>query len=501
MQDSVTLLDWTAVLPALSVIFAGLFVVGVDLFRDETSSRWPLAGLSLLGLGGAIYLLVQRLVTGAPTIEAFFGAVVLDDFAALLSVAVLVAAVLLILISPTDLERRGVDGGEYYGLVMLCTASMMLLVASNDFVMVFVNLEILSLALYVLTGITRRNPRSNEAAVKYLVNGAFATGFLLFGMTLLYGATGTLSLPALGLAMSGGMESPLILPGVGLLLVGLAFKVGAAPFHMWVPDVYEGAPTSMTAFMSVAVKAAGFGVLIRILLVCLAARPELWSGLFWYMAVATMVIGNFLALRQDSVKRMLAYSSIAHTGYAMVGLAALQSTDGTFSVDGASAVVFYLLLYTVMTFGAFTFLIYIGREVPHPDRDRPEWQDGEHIDDLAGLGKRRPWAAVAMTILMVSLAGIPPTAGFFGKFFVFSVAVSQGHWVLAIIGVLASLVSIYYYLRPVVAMFFQPSIYEDDVPESSVGLVLGLTAAATVVLGVVPSILVFIAVRSVEALG
>ena len=496
----VGLADWTAVLPALTLIVSGLVVVGVDLFRDEHASRWPLTGLCLLGLAGTQYLLLERLITGAEPIEAFLGALVMDDLTALLSMAVAVATTFLVLISPRDLARRGVDGGEYYGLVMFCAAAMVLLVGSNDFVMVFVNLEILSLALYVLTGITRRNPRSNEAAVKYLVNGAFATGFLLFGMTLLYGATGTLRLAELGTALTT-LESPLLLPGVGLLLVGLAFKVGAAPFHMWVPDVYEGAPTSITAYMSVAVKAAGFGVLVRILLVSLEGRPDLWADLFWWIAVGTMVIGNFLALRQDSVKRMLAYSSIAHTGYAMIGLAALQSTEGTISPDGASAVVFYLLAYTVMTFGAFAFLIYIGREVPHPQRTRPEWQDGEHIDDLAGLGRRRPWAAAAKTLYLVSLAGIPPTAGFVGKFFVFGVAVAQGHYVLAIIGVLASLVSIYYYLRPIVSMYFQPAIYEDDIPDASVGLVLGLSAIGTLALGVVPSILVFIAQRSIEALG
>ena len=270
---------------------------------------------------------------------------------------------------------------------------------------------------------------------------------------------------------------------------------------MWVPDVYEGAPTSITAFMSVAVKAAGLGVLIRILLVSLAGRPELWVDLLWFMAIATMFVGNLLALHQDSVKRMLAYSSVAHTGYALVGLVALHGADGTWSTDGAAAVVFYMVVYTLMTLGAFAFLIYVGHTVEHPDRDRDEWQDAEHIDDLAGLASRRPWAAVGMTVLLVSLAGIPPTAGFFGKFFVFGAAVAQGYTTLAIIGVIASLVSLYYYLRPVVWMFIKEPIHTDELPARSVGWVVLATVVATLALGVQPSYLVTFAMRSVQLLG
>jgi NADH-quinone oxidoreductase subunit N len=240
---------------------------------------------------------------------------------------------------------------------------------------------------------------------------------------------------------------------MGMLLVGFAFKIAAVPFHMWVPDVYEGAPTTTTAFMAVTVKAAGIGALMRVLLVAAHSRPDLWADVLWWMAVATMVVGNLLAVQQQSVKRMLACSGIAHTGYALVALATMAGTDGSLSTEGAKAALFYVLGYTFMTLGAFAFLVYMGHEVQ--GKGRVEWQDGEHSDDLAGLADRRPWAAAAMSLFLVSLAGIPPTAGFFGKFWVFRAAIEQGHVPLAVIGILASLVSVYYYLRVVIAMYMR----------------------------------------------
>jgi NADH-quinone oxidoreductase subunit N len=377
---------------------------------------------------------------------------------------------------------------------------MMLLVASNDLLMIFLNLEILSLALYVLTGITRRNPRSNEASMKYLVTGGFATGFLLFGVALLYGATGSIRLDQIGHALATGTDSSLLAAGFGLLLVGFAFKIGAVPFHMWVPDVYEGAPTTTTAFMSVTVKAAGVGALARVLLIAAPTRADLWADLLWWMALATMVVGNLLAIQQQSVKRMLAFSSVAHTGYALVALATMSGVNGTFSSQGAAAALYYLLVYTFMTLGAFLLLVYMGHEVKVPGRDTPEWQDGEHIDDLAGMADRHPWAALAMTIFMISLGGIPPTAGFLGKFMLFSAAVDQGHVGLVVIGVLASLVSLYYYLRVVVAMYMRDAVATDDVTSRSVGAVVAVAALATVFFGVQPGLLLYWAERSIHAL-
>lgn len=495
--------DWIALLPGVFVLGAGLLAVGADVvigLRDVEGTQrirtLVMCLLAYVGLGAAGWLLVNRLASGAPAARGFGGSLVLDDMAAFISLAVIVATALIVAISAVDTRRRRTDFGEYYGLLLLAAAGMMYLASANDFVLLFLNLEILSLALYVLTGITRRNPRSNEAAVKYLVTGAFATGFLLMGMAFIYGATGSLNLDVIGRSLENGNSSGLLGAGFALLLAGFAFKIGAAPFHFWVADVYEGAPTSVTAFMSVTVKAASIAALIRVLIVAGESRPELWTELLWGLAVLTMILGNLLALQQQSVKRMLAYSSVAHTGYALVALATLTSPGGRFSADGAGAALFYVFVYTFMTLGAFLVLVWLGQEVRAPN-GRSEWQDGEHIEDFAGLAFRHPWVAVAMTVFLVSLGGLPPTAGFFGKFYLFRAAVQQGHAELAIIGVLASLVSLYYYLRVVVYMYMREPVASDEEPEASVGFVVGVTAFATLALGILPSTLIEIASRSV----
>lgn len=496
----VSTVDWIALAPALIVVLTGMGLVGVDLFLREHSSRGILVLGSFLGIGVPAFLLVDRLRFGKPPLVAFQGSLVLDDLASFLSLAILAATALILVSADIDTRRRRIAFGEYYGLLLTSAAAMMLLVASNDFLMIFLNLEILSLALYVLTGITRRNPRANEAAAKYLITGAFATGFLLLGITFVYGATGAFDLPSIGKWVASHPPTPLLGVGFGLLLVGFGFKIGAVPFHMWVPDVYEGAPTTTTAFMSVTVKAAGIGALVRVLLVAAPTHSELWADLLWWMAVATMILGNFLAIQQNSVKRMLAFSSIAHTGYALVALATMRGTDGSFSSAGAAAVLFYLMVYTFMTLGAFMVLVYVGHEVEVPGHG-PEWQDAEDIEDVTGLSQRHPWAAVAMAIFLVSLGGIPPFAGFFGKFTLFAGAVSQGHVVLAVIGVLASLVSMYYYLRVVVAMFMKDPVSVDEKTHPSVGLVVALAALATVVLGLQPSLFWEWASRSIQLIS
>jgi NADH-quinone oxidoreductase subunit N len=494
-----TAADWTTLAPGLVVILAGLLAVGVDLFLPKGGSKTPLVAISYAGVGGATWLLYQHNMAGGQSVTGFGGLLVLDGLTTMVSYAVLGATALLLLPSDVDVRRRHVPFGEYYGLILLSAGAMMLLAGSNDFLMIFVNLEVLSLALYVLTGITRRNPRSNEAAMKYFVTGAFATGFLLFGIAMLYGATGHFQLADIGAALAKGPVSPLVGTGLALVLVGFAFKIGAVPFHMWVPDVYEGAPTTTTAFMAVTVKAAGVGALVRILLEVAPGQAGMWAGLLWWMAIATMVVGNLLAAQQTSVKRMLAWSSVAHTGYVLVALAAMVGTDGKFSTEPAAAAVFYVFSYTFMTMGAFQFLVYLGHEAQGPNGT--EWQDAESLDDLAGLGRRRPWAALAMTLFLVSLGGFPPTAGFVGKLFLFQAAVKQGHVALAIIGVAASLVSLYYYLRVVVWMFMKEPVLEDEKPNLWVGLVVATSAVLTLLLGLLPDAVWHLAALSVRGLA
>lgn len=472
--------DLWAIMPGLLLSGAGLLAVCVDLPRRRVPS-WLPAIVALLGPLGVLLWLAKHLSVGAPELVGFHGMIRFDALAVVATLGIAAATALVLAAAPTDADRRRVATGEYYGLVGFAAGGMAWLASSNELVTLFLSLEVLSICVYVLTGITRKNPRSIEAALKYLVTGAFATGFLLMGIALLYGTTGSLRLDeiAAGVATS---RSPLISVAFGFTLVGFLFKLGAVPFHMWVPDVYEGAPTSTTAFMSVAVKTAGLAALGRFLLTAGAARPELWADLLWWCAVITMVVGNLVALQQTRIKRMLAWSSVAHTGYALVAYATLVSTDGQFSGAGVGAAMFYALSYTFMTLGAFYFLAYLGHEAG----PAKEWQDADSLDDVAGIAWRRPWAALGFTILLCSLGGMPPTVGFLGKLWVFGVAVEQGHVVIAVIGVLAALVSWAYYLRVVVAMYMREPVADDERPHAALGWVVAVTVLATLWLGAMP---------------
>jgi NADH-quinone oxidoreductase subunit N len=425
---------------------------------------------------------MSKMADPVTMIPPFNGAVKLDDLALFVTLTVIAATGLAVVLSADAMKGQEAAHGEYYGLLLLSASGMMLLAESVDLITFFIALEMLSLALYALSGLYRRDARSNEASIKYFVMGAFASGFVLYGMALLYGATGTLSLPEIGRALATQAPAPaLATPGFLLLLIGLAFKVGAVPFHQWVPDVYEGAPTAVTAFMSVAVKAAGFGAVIRILLTAGATESSTWGQVIWAIAMATMVIGNLLAIGQSNVKRMLAYSSIAHTGYVLAGLTALRQSGASSAAlrDAGGAAMYYLFVYTFMTLGAFAFLIYAGRGD----------KDAEEIGDFAGLSKRKPWAALAMTVFMVSLAGIPPTAGFFGKFLLFKAMVQAKEYPLVIVGVLSSAVSLYYYLRVVVYMYMKPEPESSETPRLgfNAALVIFACAGFTLALGILPS--------------
>ncbi len=488
--------DWLAVLPALALVIGAFGAVALGTVVRPASRQSFCENTCYLSLVLSLLAAFLPITKSTVALEGFHGSVRLDELAIFMTLAIIGAAGLTVVLSADSMKGQEAAHGEYYGLLMLAAAGMMILVEAQELITFFIALEVLSLALYALTGLLRKDVRSNEASMKYFVMGAFASGFVLYGMALLYGATGSVNIPEIGARIVSGTAEPksLVTTGFVLLTIGLAFKVGAVPFHQWVPDVYEGAPTSVTAFMSVAVKAAGFGALLRLLLVAGRGQAQDWGTLIWGLAIATMVVGNLLAIAQSSVKRMLAYSSIAHTGYvlgAVAALRAMDASDGALSETGAAAA-YYLFVYTFMTLGAFAFLIFAGRGE----------KDAEQLIDFAGLAKRKPWAAFAMTVFMLSLAGIPPTAGFFGKFMLFKAMLGAKEYTLVIVGVLSSAVSLYYYLRVVVAMYMKPEAQGATEPRLgfNAGLVVLACALFTVALGVYPSRFLVLSYQSIAAL-
>jgi len=461
------MVNWQAMLPSVVVVGVALLAMIVDLVWREPDADGA-AAVGVIGLGVA--MIVTLSLWGSPAVRGFAGTLVLDRFALFFALLACVAAVLTILLSIEYVREQLIAAGDYYVLVLLATSGMILMAAAADLVVVFLALEVMSVAVYVLAGMLRGDVRSNEAALKYFLLGAFASGFLLYGIALVYGATGSTRIDVLAEAVAKG-PGPMLLGGVALLLVGLGFKVALAPFHAWAPDVYEGAPTSVTAFMAVGVKAAGFAALARIAVAALEPTA-LWQPLLWTLAVLTMTVGNVSALVQTSVKRMLAYSSIAHAGYALIGLVA-----GT--PAGGAALLFYLVVYTFMNVGAFGVLLALGRS----------GERNESLSDLAGVGLRYPVLGVAMTVCMLSLAGMPLTAGFAGKFYLFSAALDAGCVWLVVIAVLNSLVSVAYYLGVLVPMYMRDGTQE-IVPPSARPWLLGtvlLAVAVTLLMGIDPS--------------
>ena len=376
-------------------------------------------------------------------------------------------AALSVLLSWDYVKRMRINQAEYYALLLAATLGMIVMSASNDLITIFLGLELMSLALYVLVGFRRSRLESNEAAMKYFLLGAFASGFLLYGIALLYGATGTTHLERMAAFLAGSplLSNPLLLMGGLLVLVGLGFKVAAVPFHMWTPDAYEGAPTTVTGYMSAGAKAAGFAALLRLALVALPDLQASWKPVLIAIAALTMTVGNVTALLQTNLKRMLAYSSIAHAGYVLVAVVAGGN-------EGAAAAVFYLAIYSLMNLGAFGIVALLGR-----DQDEPVL-----LSDLAGLGFKNPALAFALTIFMLSLGGIPPTAGFMGKFYVFRAAVQAGQIPLVIVGVLNSVVSIFYYLRVTVALYMEQPAGEPTAVSRSIPAVIGVVVSLALTL-------------------
>jgi NADH-quinone oxidoreductase subunit N len=470
-------------LPFLIVTGTGLLILVLDpLMRPERRDRLP-----ILSLAGVVCATAALLLRDGGAELAFGGMLSTDGFARFFNLLFLLVTGLTLLISIAYVRRAGLEHGEYSALLLFSTLGMMVMASSLDLMTIFLGLETLSISLYILAGFLRDQIRSNESALKYLLLGAFASGFVLYGIALVYGATGSINLARVAQAQAlGQVHSPVLLTiGMGLLIIGFGFKIAAVPFHMWAPDVYEGAPTSVTAFMIVGTKAAAFAALLRILMTALPALLPDWSQALWVLAILTMTVGNVVAIAQTNIKRMLAYSSIGHAGYILVALV-------TGVKLGAGSILFYLLAYSFMNLGAFAVIVAMAR------------RDGERlvIDDYAGLGLRHPALGAAMALFMFSLAGVPPTAGFMGKLYVFGAAIQSGYVGLAVIGVVNSVISAFFYLRLTVVLFMTPGPV-DPLPERStptLTLAIVISAAGTLLLGLFPSRFLDIALHSVAAL-
>ena len=476
------LADLQAIIPIFIVVATALITLAVEAFRGP-DEKLPLGLLGLIGLAGA----------GAASIMLWghnrvsLGVVRADNFALFINGILLVVGVLTILFSGDVIEREELPAGEYYALVLFSISGMMLMAAATDLLVVFLALEILSLGVYVLTAIRRSSLAGAEGGFKYFLLGAFSSAFFLYGVALTYVVAGSTKLDRVALAVAGQADAPplFVLVAIGLVMVGFAFKVSAVPFHMWTPDAYQGAPTIVTGFMSTAVKAAAFAAFVRVFLTAFASMSDQWIPLLGASAIATMIVGTVVGVAQTSVKRMLAYSSIAHAGYLLVGLIAASDS-------GQAAVLFYLLAYAVTNLGAFGILALLANRSNEHDEVR----------DFAGLWKSKPVLATLLTIFLLSLGGFPPTAGFIAKWYIFAAALQQGHYWLAIIGVLTSVISVYYYLRIIVMMYMSESAHTEPVAKLSPAATAGLAMATAAVfyLGVYPTDAIELALRSVSRL-
>ncbi len=496
MPPGINLSDFFYLLPEIVLTTGALVLLLADLMvpRDKQSI---LAWVTLAVLGATAVALVP--VAGV-NVQVSRGLIAVDTFALFFKVLFLIAAALTVLMSVRFLEVEGTRAGEYYFLILCATLGMMFMAGGTDLITLFIGLETMAISFYILTGYIKPSRRSNEAAVKYFLLGAFSLGILLYGMSLMYGLSGTTNLRLIATGLAGQESDPRLILAVILVVAGMGFKIAAVPFHMWAPDVYEGAPTPITGFLSVGSKAASFAMLLRIFVESLptmrvsvtdtaalgASVPDIgWGTMFYVLSVVTMTVGNFAALTQSNLKRMLAYSSIAHAGYLLIG-----AVSGT--ARGVTAMLVYLFVYAFMQLGAFAVLALMRR------------QDvvGDELKDLNGLFFRQPFAAVAMLLFMLSLGGIPPTAGFMGKFWLFGAAIESGYIWLAVIGVLNSAVSLYYYIRIVVYMMLKNEPAGSE-PKQSPALAVAMAAAviATLLLGVYPQPLFEFAQASAATLG
>jgi len=463
--------DLQQVSPIAAVVVALLVAMVLDLVLPRRAQGPVSAAITVIGLLASLVaalLLIDRGHT------AYYQFAVADNFAVFFDVLFAVLGILAVAVSHAYLARRNFLQAEFYVLLLAATAGQMVIAQANSLVSIFLGLELLSIALYVMSGFARQDFRSQEAAVKYLLMGGFASAFVLYGMALVYGATGTTLIPAIAKSLGpGSSTNALLLLGILLMGVGFAFKVSAAPFQMWTPDVYEGAPMPVTAFMSVGTKAAAFAMIVRVFATGLPGLSGEWAALLAFVAAASMIVGNLAAIAQSSVKRLLAYSGIAQAGYVLVGVIAGGA-------DGQASVLFYLAAYLVMNFGAFAIMVVLAG--PDGDRDR--------IGDLDGLVYRNPVLGVLMTVFMLSLAGFPPSVGFMGKFFLFAAGVHHGFTWLVVLAVLMSVVSVYYYFRVVIHIWTPVEAAERRLRlPAAAGLAIVAAGVLSVALGIVPAAL------------
>ncbi len=472
---------YLAVVPMVCVWFGGILAMIAEAFRSP-GEKMPMEGIaigSLLTAGITASLLWDR--------SAFsFGVVTGDNFGLFITLVLVVVGILTVALSSQVVERDEINPGEFYALTLFAIGGMMLMATATDLLVIFIALEILSLSVYILTGIRRESKAGSEAAFKYFLLGGFSSAFFLYGVAFTYGIAGTTRLNEIVIVMStrAGGQDLLTYIALGLLLVGFAFKVSAVPFHMWTPDAYEGAPAVVTAFMSAGVKAAAFAAFVRVFMSAFGGLQPQWEPILWMLSAASMILGVVAGVAQRNVRRMLAYSSVAHAGYLLMGMVSGNDT-------GKGAILFYLLIYALTSIGAFGVTALVATRE----------QTNDQLSDYAGLSKRQPLLAFLMTIFLLSLGGFPPTAGFIGKWYLFGAAVSAGSYTLAIIGVLTSVISVFFYLRVVVMMYMSDETSTAPVTQPSPASVFALAVplVATFYLGILPTRLLELAANVVHA--
>ena len=487
----IPLADLLAILPELFVVGAACILLVLDPITPPSKKD----ALAWMSLGVLVLCFLMTMGHFHDRVFAFSDLLVVDSYASFWKLLLYVVSGLTILLSMTYLKEEGIDLAEYYGFILLSLAGMMIMVSGADLLTIYLGIELMSISLYVMAGFKRFEARSIESSAKYFILGSFSSGILLYGISLLYGVAGSTRLAEIAVAINGrGVEDPMVMIATMLLIVGFGFKVAAVPFHMWTPDVYQGAPTSVTAFMAVASKAASFAAFLRVLLEGFGGVKPNWNGLILAVCLVTVGLGNIVAVVQTNVKRMLAYSSIAHAGYALIGLVVAGSVANgdPIASKGVSSVMLYLAIYSFMTLGAFAIVALL----------RKGGLEGEELEDFTGLSKRHKGAAFLMLVFMVSLAGIPPTAGFIGKFYLFMAAVNAGMAWLAVVGLIFAAVSAFYYFRVVMVMYMREPTSEQE-PETRLAfspattVVLACAIGGVVFLGIYPGPLVSVTTSAV----